>query len=116
MIEKLKKKLGNQVGESLAETLIAVLVIAFATMLLAGMISATSSIVMQSESAMEAFYAASEGLETLENTEGAKSTSMTMKAPDGLNISEITISVVYAENTTFESKPVIAYRMVKSSE
>ena len=115
MIEKLKKKLGNQVGESLAETLIAVLVIAFATMLLAGMISATSSIVLQSESTMEAFYAASESLEKLEDADGVR-TNMTIKAPDGLDISDITISVVYAENTTFESHPVIAYRMVKSSE
>ena len=53
MIKNLKKKLGSQNGESLAETLIALLIASLALVMLAGAMTTASSILTRSKDKLE---------------------------------------------------------------
>ena len=119
------KKLRSRAGESIAETLIAVLVIAVASVLLAGMIAATNNIVRQSRVRMEAYYEKNVALETFPDAgagsaePGIKITATARQNDGSLNnniynniyFSIPDVSVVYAENRVFARDPVIAYRV-----
>ena len=70
MRQAIKRKLRGRSGESIAETLIAVLIAAVALMMLAGMLSATTNTVQRSSAALESYYAENENLETLTPVEG----------------------------------------------
>ena len=59
------KKLNSQSGESIAETLFAVLVAAIALTMLAGMITATANMVKTSEDKMDKYYTESRKLEEI---------------------------------------------------
>ena len=112
MMKKVMKKLYGNAGESLAETLIAVLLIAVALTMLASMISATSSLIKKSEDTMDRYYTESEKLETF-STFGAESdpkVSFTVTSVNDPTLSIADVSVQYAENTVFSKYPVFAYR------
>ena len=102
------KKLRSQVGESIAETLVAVLVIAVALTMLASMISATAGMVKKSEAKMDEYYAANSALENL-----ASGNPLTISIK-GDTVVEL-VPVVSAKNEVL-SKPVIAYRMKADGE
>ena len=106
-MKKIVKKLRSQAGESIAETLVAVLVIAVALTMLASMISATVSMVKTSEAKMDDYYKANAALETL-----SADKEMTVNISQGEEESSVLIEsadVVYDINNVL-SKPVIAYR------
>ena len=103
------KKLRSQAGESIAETLVAVLVIAVALTMLASMISATVSMVKTSEAKMDDYYKANAALENLEAGE-----PLTVSIKQGDTDVE-SISVVSEKNDVL-SKPIIAYRMKADGE
>ena len=63
------EKLKSQVGESIAEVLIALLISSLALVMLASMISSTTSMVSTGKSAMKEYYACNEDLEKLTKTE-----------------------------------------------
>lgn len=102
----MKKKLRNQAGETLAETLITVLIIAVAMMMLAGMISATASMVKTSETKMNEYYQGSEVLETFSGAE--RGPTVTLKI--GTATFE-PIPIEYAKNEVFSDHTVISYRI-----
>ena len=102
------KKLHSQAGETIAETLIALLISALALVMLAGAISTAARLIDRSEDVMEKYY---EGINGLGNP-NQSSISMTLKEsgttvylPDG----DSPITVSYSINDAFSSKPVIAY-------
>lgn len=101
-MKKIGKKLCSQAGESIAETLVAVLVIAVALTMLASMISATVSMVKTSEAKMDDYYKANAALETLDADD-----PLTISIKGNADVESI--SVVSAKNDVL-SKPVIAYR------
>ena len=101
----MKKKLRSQAGETLAETLITVLIIAVAMTMLAGMISATASMVKTSENKMKEYYQGSAALETFSGAESGP--SITLKTDTDFD----PINIVYAKNEVFSDHMVIAYRM-----
>lgn len=111
-MSRIKKKLRSRVGESLAETLVAVLVIAIALTMLAGMISATASMVMTTREKMKVYYKENIKLEKLESTvgeEGKINLSIgEAKGTETINITKITVTAV--TNNEFEKTPVIAYK------
>lgn len=102
-MKQIRKKLQSRIGESLAETLVAVLVIALALTMLAGMITATANMVTRSKETMNTYYEANAKLETLEESE-----SMTLNTTGSLTIE---VSVNATTNSTFSRTPVIAYGM-----
>lgn len=109
-MKKILKKLSATSGESLAETLIAVLIIAVALTMLASMISSTSSLVKKGQEQLDRYYTESVKLETFKETESDAKVKFTAESTTGtFNISDV--SVDYAENTIFAGHPVIAYHM-----
>lgn len=102
-MKQIRKKLQSRIGESLAETLVAVLVIALALTMLAGMITATANMVTRSKETMNTYYEANTKLETLEDSE-----PMTIEITGSLTIE---VPVKATTNSTFSRTPVIAYGM-----
>ena len=107
-MKKIWNKLRGTAGESLAETLVAVLIIAFASVVLAGMISATVNMVKRSESSMKTYYAKSADLEKMvtENTTEIK-INLTLKTGDKSTVDDI--KVKYDSNSELANYTVVAY-------
>lgn len=103
------KKLKSRSGESIAETLLAVLVAALALTMLAGMITAAVSMVKKSEEKMDDYYRESWKLEQIEEAgDDADTLNLSITGTDGITISGI--KVYSAKNETFQKTPVTAYR------
>lgn len=103
-MRKIAKKLRSQAGESIAETLVAVLVIAVALTMLAAMITATANMVKNSEKKMNEYYTANAALETLSGGDG-----LTISIKQGESGEIESVVTICAKNEVL-SKPVIAYR------
>lgn len=102
---KLAKKLRRQTGETIAETLVALLIAAVALMMLAGMISSTLNIVSASKTTMEAYYDAGAALEqqsgtAIEGTVQITGTQLSVSPAPEIRL---------FENKTFDNKVVYAY-------
>lgn len=112
MIKNLKKKLGSQTGESLAETLIALLIASLALVMLAGAMTTASSILTRSREKLEGtngYYSQTEPLVKMESgTTGTIEITGT-----GLNQ---TINILYNKNDAFSKTPVIAYKSIQVNE
>lgn len=106
------EKLKSQVGESIAEVLIALLISSLALVMLASMISSTTSMVSTGKSAMKEYYACNEDLEKLTKTEEkttkTEGVSITIKLAAGTSIAEKTIPVTVYGNECL-GKPVYSY-------
>ena len=94
---RITKKLKSNAGETLAEVLIALLISSLAILMLAGMISSSSGIILRSEAAMKAYTAGAEGLTnpataggTISLKKGTESTASNLLGND--------ITALYAEN------------------
>ena len=60
MLRRIKSKLCSSIGESIGETLIALLISALALLMLAGAVSSASRIVTRNKAAMESYYGTDE--------------------------------------------------------
>ena len=110
MKNKLIRKIKSRAGESLAEVLIAVLIIAVSAMLLAGMISSTLSIVTRSEAAYEEYYQENEKLETFSgSTPSTVTVKLTVNDGSGGTYNIDDISVNCAKNERLSSHTVVSY-------
>ena len=98
------KKLRSRAGESLTETLVALLISALALLMLAGAVTSATRVITRSKDKMTEYYAADAALA---NRTGTGNT-LTVSLSDGsLNLEGI--QVAYYENDAFPSRPVIAY-------
>lgn len=113
-------KLRSRTGESIAETLVALLIGSVALVMLAGMITTSAHLITKSKTLMETYYNNNKSLETKPDTSsgslditiqqdpvdvGTPSSSTTLKTPlPG------TISVKKYENDTIAGKSVISYK------
>ena len=115
--KEIKGKLRNRAGETIAETLVSVLIAAVALMMLAQMISATISMVKTSEEKVDAYYRANEALTTLTAVQGANvsssagSVSFTVSddVTEGLNIPAQAVTVYQNLNYSDAKRTVCAY-------
>lgn len=113
-MKKIWNKLRSTAGESLAETLLAVLVIAVAAIVLATMISSTASMIKRSEAKMDEYYKQNEILETFPDggvTSGTISISVS-DTSDTYSISSIPIN--YVQNDKLSRYTVTAYSFNES--
>ena len=60
MITSVRKKINSQAGESIAETLVSLLIAALALVMLAGAMSASTNIVIRSREKLNSYYDANE--------------------------------------------------------
>jgi len=113
MMKKLRGKLRGRRGESIAETLVALLISSLALLMLAGAITSANRVVSRSRVAMENYYATDQAMATPGgSTEWLSSGSTTLTlSGTGLGGESLsgTYSVTYSENDTFGSIPVISY-------
>lgn len=102
MKERMLAKLRSRSGESIAETLLALLVSALAMMMLAGAVSSAAKVITQSNLQMARYYKQDNALAT--RTSGAN----TIVTIEGKGISE-NHTVQYYTNSVFAGVPVVAY-------
>ena len=91
MIKLIKLKLNNRSGETLAETLIAVLISALALVLLLSMITASSRLIQNGEAKIQEMYDGSKKIEQAEITPSDATVKINDNALDGLE--EISVNV-----------------------
>lgn len=105
-MERFLKKLRSRSGESITETLVALLISAFALTMLAGAILTSSGIIKRSSDRITKYYTAS--TEALEEMKG----SGIVKIGD-----DISVNVKYGVNTELgTSSNVIVFKQKESSE
>ena len=105
-MKKLGMKLHSRSGETIAETLVALLIAAIALTMLAGMITATTNMVKTSEDKMDEYYKKSWDLETISAASPITLTIADDAAGGNIRISE---TVNQYKNEIFQKTPVIAY-------
>lgn len=113
------KKIKNNAGETIGETLIALLIAALALTMLAGALSSATSIILRGKTAMQEYYEANNRL--AERIDAAKTGTLTVTIADkagalGSSSSEDEIEmtvedVPYYSNDELGSAPVIYYSL-----
>lgn len=115
VIKAANKKLRSRAGESIAETLVALLISALALVLLAGAITASTRIVRNSRAKLDEYYNKNE---TVAGMPAGSGTTANVYIKDGDSISSNNIATVPVrcyENDTFSSDKVVAYRINESA-
>lgn len=114
---KVNNKLSSNAGESIAETLIALLISALALVMLAGSIYAASNMVTKSRQQLKRYYRANEIMVTSGSADSLDYLSKTTpnvtiegEGTDTPNMSGHFVVELYT-NSAFSSKAVSAYRM-----
>ena len=109
-MEKIRKKLKNQAGESLAETLVSLLIAALALVMLAGAISSASGVIIKSRDKLDKYYSANEENDgVVRMASGGTPGSMKMTDSSGV-VQDKTINIIYFKNDEFAKTPVVAYK------
>lgn len=113
MWKLLKAKLFKQTGESIGETLVALLISSLSLLMLAGAISAAARVITVSNSKMRDYYKNDQALIELEVITGAdkvKSDEATVVIQNNSSSTQSqSIPVKYYENTEFGNIEPIAY-------
>ncbi len=112
MIEKLKKKIKSRAGETISETLVALLISALALTMLAGAISSSLSLITKGRERMNLYYNANEDANGV-----VKMSSGGVSAPDGITLKDSTgtivnqpFTVTYYKNDKFSQFTVVSYK------
>ena len=111
MEKKCIEKIKSKAGESLAETLVALLIAAFAIVMLTGAISASFGVVVRSRKKIGEYYAKNEVDAGVVKMKGSGA-SGTMTITDGKGVIDIEdpYAVTYFKNDIFSKKVVVAYK------
>jgi len=110
MMKKASRKLKSRAGESIGETLVALLISALALVMLAGAISATGRMITASDKQLGKYYDGDKKLVTLTASDGTLN-SLTIKGEGTAAVQEVHNNVPYSINNAFTSKPVVAYKL-----
>lgn len=105
-----KKKLRSRAGETLAETLAALLIATIGLTMLASMITSSARLITKSRSVLSDYYTQNNELEKREGT--ADRFEIVVQYPE-TDISPETVEVSYYENNKVGASPVIAYKYQK---
>lgn len=106
MKKQMLKKLRSKSGESIAETLVAVLIAALALLMLAGTINTASRLITRSKTALEAYY--KENNKLSEHSSSSGRNIVTVSSGSG-EPEWILCSVDLYENDKIGSTPVVAF-------
>ena len=109
MRNRIAGKLKSNSGESIAETLVAVLIAAFALLMLAGTINTASNLITNSKAKLKTYYEGNNKLASGSAVDADRKATVSMVEPTAGK--EITIGDVSVyENNKLGSMTVIAYR------
>ncbi|MBR2528032.1 MAG: hypothetical protein IKE58_06155 [Blautia sp.] len=109
----MKKKLNSQAGETIAETLISLLIAALALVMLAAAMSTSSGIIVRSREKLDEYYSANEedsGV-VIKKIGAGIGTGDIIVTDSSSVIKEQNYPITYFKNDQFSKKPVIAYEM-----
>ena len=103
----IRRKLRSNRGETIGETLVALLISALALVMLAGAISSTANMINTSDKKMGLYYSKDAAL--VEHSGGDPSGNMvvTIQSDSDANIK----NDYFDTNKAFETKPVVAYKV-----
>lgn len=104
MMRRIKGKLSSHAGESIAETLFALLISSLALIMLAGAVSSAMRVVTGSKEKIDVYYRANNVLADRSDAPETLTVDIIGLLPSGEEI-----SVNYWENDTLSGVPVIAY-------
>ncbi len=110
-MKRIKRKLNSQAGESIGETLVALLIAVLALVMLAGALSASNGVVMKGRNKLDEYYSANDASSGIvKRTSGGTSVSggITIRDDTG-TISDTSYDITYYKNAEFENRTVIAY-------
>lgn len=112
MKRKLLKKLRSKAGETLAEVLISLLISSLALVILAQMISASSSMITNSEKKMAEYYTARNVLDNQTDVGESGSTLTLKENPEGASaeIADQSFNIIQYKNNTVGGITVISYK------
>ena len=115
MKKSIWKKLKSAVGETIGETLVALLISSLALMMLAGAVSAATRMITRSQTTMDAYYRANNALDA---RTGAPGGSLSIALTDGATSVSLApgqaSTVSYYRNDQLGNIPVIAYAAPES--
>ena len=100
------KKLKSNSGESIAETLVAVLIAAFALLLLAGTVNSASNLITKSQNSLKGYYKANNQLADI----GSDTITITISNVDNTVSDQNTINKAVVLSSTIGSKDLISFR------
>jgi len=103
--KRMRRKLRSNAGESIGETLVALLISALALVMLAGAISSTANMITTSDAKMGEYYDGDDVL--VQQSSGAVASSVTIQ---GTKTAAQTRNISCYTNAAFASKPVVAYQ------
>lgn len=110
MRELALNKLKSNSGESIAETLVAVLIAAFALLMLAGTINTSSNLITRSQETMNDYYAKNNAVEErAASASGADKTASfaIIEGDESLKLDSCTVKTY--KNDKYSSRQVVAY-------
>ncbi len=110
MMKRLSKKLKNRAGESLAETLVSLLIAALALVMLAGAISSASGVIIKSRDKLDKYYSANEEESGVVKMAGGGSSGAVKMTDSSGVLSEQSYGITYYKNNEFAKTPVVAYK------
>lgn len=119
MREKLKRKLRSRSGETIAEVLIALLVSTIALVLLAGMLTSSTNIILRSTRAITSYYEASNDKLVLQ-PENQKldvdgTLTLQLKLPEDKSISQTIGNVWIFENDALDGRAIYSFRKAEEA-
>ena len=104
-------KLKSNKGETISETLVALLISSLALTMLAGAITASANLVEKSRTKMDSYYAASEQENGVIKMSGAGTGgTVTIKDSASGGLDDQTYNIVYYGNEEFTRYPVYSYK------
>ena len=114
-VNRIRAKLTSKAGESIGETLVALLIASLALVMLAGAISSGARVILRSEKKVDEYYLEHNKISSM--SEGAAPLTVTMKTKTGegpgeevsLTGSDSPVSANAYTNSVFENKKVISY-------
>ena len=112
MLNNIKNKIRNQAGETIAETLVALLIAALALTMLAGAVTTASGMVLKSKDRIDKYQDRVEAAVTA-STSPTGDTTIAFADPDAAitePVPEAAQTVNYYEITAFGNKKVIRYQ------
>ena len=106
MIKKFKKKLNNRSGESISETLVALLISALALVMLAGAITSASRVIIKSRDKLDQYY---DNIDASLSSAGTGGETATIVGGEGSAVQSKDYEITYYQNDEFGNVPVIIY-------
>ena len=109
MKKRLMNKIRSRAGESIGETLVALLISSLALVMLACAVSAGSGVITRGRDTLKTYYAANEAMVGRTNGTAVPDNGVTITDKTGA-ITAQSFGIEYYLNNTFGKTPVISYR------